>query len=75
MINLICQRHGNGDGLLRHGIARARRAVMRGNRFRHAGILTLAERIIPPHYALQFGKFTHHAGRKIRLRQARAAPR
>ena len=48
---------------------------MRGDGFRHAGILALTQRVIPPHHALQLREFAHHAGGKISLRQPRRAPR
>ena len=41
--------------------------------FRHARILTLAQRVIAPHHTLQFWEFADHAGSKIRLRQTRRA--
>ena len=74
LVNLIRQRYGNRHRFRWDGIASTHRAVMRGDGFRHAGILTLTERVIPPHHALQFGEFTHHAGSQISLRQARSAP-
>ena len=69
LVQLVRQRHRDGDRRGRHRIGRAARRVMVADRIGDVGVLMVVQRVVTTHDALQFRKLADHAGDEVGLGQ------
>ena len=66
-IELVGERHGDGDRVGGHAVGRSDRPVVILDRGRHRQVLAFGSGVVAPHQALQFRELADHLGDQIGL--------